>query len=96
MNSQSSVSAPRRTEPLPAIRHLSEADIQAFGDEVKQIGAAVMNDLGARDERYLRGLLWLHRTLEVGGRLIIFAGILHPLLAGPYFLPVLLANMGAN
>ncbi|MCH8544111.1 MAG: acyl-CoA desaturase [Alcanivorax sp.] len=59
-------------------RHLSEADIQSFGAEVKRIGNRAMSDLGEKDERYFRRLLAAHRTAEISGRIIIFAGILHP------------------
>ncbi len=57
---------------------LTNAQIDAFGEEIDAIRESVINDLGEQDERYIRRLLKAHRWLEIGGRGLLFLGIFPP------------------
>jgi fatty acid desaturase len=50
----------------------------AFGRELDAIKERVIADLGERDATYIRGVIKAQRALEVGGRAMLFAGILPP------------------
>jgi fatty acid desaturase len=50
----------------------------AFGRELDAIKERVIADLGERDASYIRGVIKAQRALEVGGRAMLFAGILPP------------------
>jgi fatty acid desaturase len=55
----------------PAAQH-------AFGAELDAIRQRVEADLGERDARYIRRILALQRRAELGGRALLFAGVLPP------------------
>ncbi|MGL4304818.1 MAG: fatty acid desaturase family protein [Mycobacteriaceae bacterium] len=58
---------------IQAFAHLSDADIEALGRELDAIRAEVETSRGQRDATYIKRAIHLHRTLEVGGRLALFA-----------------------
>ena len=49
-----------------------------FGRELDELRARVVADLGERDATYIRNVIKAQRALEVGGRALLFAGILPP------------------
>jgi len=51
---------------------------EAFGRELDELRARVVADLGERDATYIRRVVKAQRALEVGGRAMLFAGILPP------------------
>jgi fatty acid desaturase len=68
----------------------------AFGAELDELRARVVADLGERDATYIRRVITAQRALEVGGRALLFAGVLPPTwLAGTAMLAVskILDNM---
>ena len=78
------------------IARLTPDDIEAIGRELDSIRDEVIADRGARDARYIRRVIKTQRGLEVGGRALLFAGILPPAwLAGTAMLSVskILENM---
>src|ERR1044072_4686682 len=50
----------------------------AFGAELDALRERVVADLGERDATYIRGVIKAQRALEVGGRALLFAGVLPP------------------
>jgi len=75
---------------------LTSEQADAFGRELDVIKERVMADLGQRDAEYIRRVIKTQRALEVGGRALLFAGILPPAwLAGTAMLGVakILDNM---
>jgi NADPH-dependent stearoyl-CoA 9-desaturase len=50
----------------------------AFGRELDELRERVVADLGERDATYIRKVIKAQRALEVGGRALLFAGILPP------------------
>ena len=50
----------------------------AFGRELDELRERVVADLGERDATYIRNVIKAQRALEVGGRALLFAGILPP------------------
>jgi NADPH-dependent stearoyl-CoA 9-desaturase len=51
---------------------------EAFGRELDAIRERVVADLGERDATYIRRVIKAQRALEVGGRGLLFAGVLPP------------------
>jgi fatty acid desaturase len=49
-----------------------------FGRELDAIRERVFADLGERDATYIRSVIKAQRALEVGGRALLFAGVLPP------------------
>src|ERR1700756_3233583 len=75
---------------------LTPEQADAFGRELDAIKERVMADLGQRDADYIRSVIKTQSALEVGGRALLFAGILPPAwLAGTAVLGVakILDNM---
>jgi len=58
--------------------HLTPAQIESLGSELDALRQRVIADLGDRDVRYIRNVIKAQRTLEVGGRGLLFASILPP------------------
>ena len=56
---------------IAAYAHLSEADIEALGDELDSIRRDIEDSLGERDAAYIRRTILFQRTLDVAARLII-------------------------
>ncbi|MFD4293032.1 fatty acid desaturase family protein [Rhodococcus sp. NPDC058532] len=61
--------------------HLTEADIEALGRELDAIRRDIEASRGERDARYLRNTIRLQRSLEVGGRAVLFGSRKRPLWA---------------
>ncbi|WP_343601083.1 acyl-CoA desaturase [Mycobacterium sp.] len=75
---------------------LTPEQADAFGRELDAIRQRVMSELGQRDADYIRRVIKTQRALEIGGRAMLFAGILPPAwLAGTAMLAVskILDNM---
>ena len=51
---------------------------EEFGRELDELRQRVVADLGERDSTYIRRVIKAQRALEVGGRAMLFAGILPP------------------
>lgn len=51
---------------------------EEFGRELDAIRERVIADLGERDATYIRRVIKTQRALEVGGRALLFAGVLPP------------------
>lgn len=60
-------------------KHLSTADIEAFGAEIEKLRQKIRADLGEKDVEYIKGIIRLQRRLEIGGRAAIYAGVVNPL-----------------
>jgi NADPH-dependent stearoyl-CoA 9-desaturase len=58
--------------------HLSPAELEAFGAELDALMARTKTDLGERDVRYMRRVIRVQRSLELGGRALLFASVLPP------------------
>jgi len=61
----------------PALQ-LTPEQLDAFGQELDEIRARVVADLGQRDVDYINRLIRVQRALEVAGRGLLFAGFLPP------------------
>jgi fatty acid desaturase len=58
---------------------LSAEELEAFAAELDAIGKRVREEVGESDARYLRRVVALQRSAEIGGRALLFAGVLPPL-----------------
>ena len=75
---------------------LTPEQTEQFGAELDVIRQRVLADLGARDAAYIRRIIKAQRGFELGGRALLFAGVLPPAwLAGTAMLAVskILDNM---
>ncbi|MFF0816516.1 fatty acid desaturase family protein [Rhodococcus sp. NPDC003318] len=59
--------------------HLTEADIETLGRELDAIRRDVEESRGERDARYVRNTIRLQRSLEIGGRAVLFGSRRRPL-----------------
>jgi NADPH-dependent stearoyl-CoA 9-desaturase len=78
------------------ITTLTPEQADAFGRELDALKERVIADLGERDATYIRTVIKAQRALEVGGRALLFAGVLPPAwIAGTAMLAVskILDNM---
>src|SRR6195952_2293695 len=78
------------------VEHLTREQVEELGDRLKAIYERVCSDRGQRDADYIRKVIRAQRSLEVGGRALLFAGVLPPAwLAGTAMLSVakILENM---
>ena len=57
---------------------LTPEQAEAFGRELDELKERVIADLGERDATYIRRMIKAQRTLEVGGRALLFGGIFPP------------------
>ena len=57
---------------------LTPEQADAFGRELDAIKEREMADLGEEDADYIRRVIKTQRALEVGGRALLFAGMLPP------------------
>jgi fatty acid desaturase len=57
---------------------LTPEQADAFGRELDAIKERVMAHVGEKDANYIRRVIKVQRTLEVGGRALLFAGVLPP------------------
>jgi fatty acid desaturase len=58
--------------------NLTDAQVEALGDELDELRGRVIMDLGERDADYIRNVIRTQRGLEIGGRALLFAGFLPP------------------
>ena len=56
---------------INAYAHLTEADVEALGNELDALRREIESDRGERDAKYLRRTIAAQRFLEVGGRLTL-------------------------
>jgi NADPH-dependent stearoyl-CoA 9-desaturase len=76
--------------------YLTDAQAEAFGRELDAIRDEVKASLGAADAAYIRRMIRIQRGLDLGGRALLFAGMLPPAwIAGTAMLSVakILENM---
>ncbi|AVZ40524.1 MULTISPECIES: acyl-CoA desaturase [unclassified Dietzia] len=59
---------------IPEFAHLTEADIEALGEELEQIRQDIIGSLGERDAAYIRNTIRFQRALEVGSRALLMVG----------------------
>jgi fatty acid desaturase len=62
----------------PIAAHLTRAQVEELGDRLKAIYDRVCADRGQRDADYIRKVIRAQRSLEVGGRALLLAGVLPP------------------
>ena len=97
MNQSNTIENPQAQSNLPVSLNLGE--IEEFGREVEEIRNEVMDSRGERDERYIRRLIKVQRSMALGGRIIIFASLAflpewgHAAAAWIYFWPVMAAGV---
>ena len=58
--------------------HLTEADVEALGRELDAIRREIEESRGERDARYVRNTIRLQRSLEIGGRAVLFGSRRRP------------------
>ncbi|MEJ2870643.1 acyl-CoA desaturase [Actinomycetospora sp. OC33-EN08] len=76
--------------------HLTEADVEALGEEFDAIRRDVEESRGAADEEYIRSIIKTQRRIEIAGRAALFGSVVPPLwMAGAALLGVakILENM---
>ncbi|MDX2356281.1 acyl-CoA desaturase [Dietzia sp. PP-33] len=59
---------------IPEFAHLSEADIEALGDELEQIRKDIIGSLGERDATYIHNTIRFQRALELSSRALLMVG----------------------
>lgn len=82
--------------PAPLSRALSADELAAFGQEIEAIREETLAKVGEKDANYIRRIRAWVRYTEVGGRGLLFAGVLPPAwLAGTILLSLskILENM---
>ncbi|HEY9413195.1 MAG TPA: acyl-CoA desaturase [Pseudonocardia sp.] len=87
---------PVRSTPAPEACGLTPAQIDEFGRRLDAIRERILAERGAADAAYIRKVIRVQRRLEIGGRALLFAGILPPAwIAGTAMLSVakILENM---
>src|SRR5215211_2847479 len=57
---------------------LTAEQADAFGRELDALKDSVIADLGERDSTYIRRMIKAQRGLEVGGRALLFGGVIPP------------------
>ena len=60
---------------IPPVAELSPAAIEELGAELDEIYETTYDDLGEDDERYIRGLIRLQRSLAFGSRALMMAAL---------------------
>ena len=60
------------------MKRLNEAQLKELEQDLDAIRDEVMADLGEKDANYIRRIIRLHRTLEVGGRVMMPFGFIPP------------------
>ncbi len=63
---------------IPNSRNLSNEEIDAFAAELDALKMRVLDDLGESDARYIRRIRGAVRWSGLGGRALLFAGLLPP------------------
>ncbi len=57
----------------------SAEELERFAAELDAIGKRIREEVGEHDARYLRRIVALQRSAEIGGRALLFAGVFPPL-----------------
>src|SRR6478752_5000130 len=65
-------------KPVNPIAHLSAEDIEIIGKELDTIRQEVRDSLGADDARYIRTVIDVQRTIELGSRAALLASMFPP------------------
>lgn len=75
---------PKTTAVTATSAYLSKAQADAFGSEMDAIREQVLASRGAKDAAYIRRMIRIQRGTKIGGRALIYAGVVFPpaLLAG--------------
>jgi len=75
-----SLPVPPRAGALPGRLHraLSADELERFGAEIDALRARTVADLGDRDLRYIRRVIWSMRGLELTGRALLLASCFLP------------------
>ncbi|WP_404364676.1 fatty acid desaturase family protein [Marinobacter sp.] len=60
------------------MKKLTDEQLKGLEQDLNTIREEVLADLGERDARYIRKIIRLHRTLEVGGRVMMPFGFIPP------------------
>jgi fatty acid desaturase len=87
---------PVPSTPAPEATGLTPAQVEELGRRLDAIRERIVAERGASDAAYIRKVISTQRALEIGGRAMLFAGILPPAwLAGTAMLSVakILENM---
>jgi linoleoyl-CoA desaturase len=87
---------PVPSTPAPAAVGMTAEQIEEFGRRLDVIRDRILASRGTKDAEYIRRVIRAQRLLEVGGRALLFAGVLPPAwLAGTAMLSVakILENM---
>jgi linoleoyl-CoA desaturase len=69
---------PVPSTPAPEARGLTSAQVEEFGRRMDTIRERILAERGAADAAYIRKVIRVQRLLEIGGRGLLFAGILPP------------------
>ncbi len=67
-----------QNKPNAQIAHLTREDIEQIGKELDEIRASVLETRGARDAAYIRRVIKVQRSLELGSRAVLLASIFPP------------------
>jgi linoleoyl-CoA desaturase len=65
-------------KPTSPIDHLTSADIEAIGEELDAIRQEVLDSRGAADAAYIRKVIAVQRSLELGSRAVLLASKFPP------------------
>ncbi|MGD9528985.1 fatty acid desaturase family protein [Pseudonocardia sp.] len=69
---------PLPSTPAPAAAALTPAQVEELGRRLEAIRERILAERGETDAAYVRGIIRRQRFLEIGGRALLFAGILPP------------------
>ncbi|QCW49351.1 acyl-CoA desaturase [Nocardioides dongxiaopingii] len=60
-------------KPHHQVAHLTDDDVEAIAAELDRLRQGVLDDRGARDAAYIRRVIAVQRSLELGGRVVLLA-----------------------
>ena len=60
------------------MKTMNETQLKELENDLDAIRDQVISDLGERDARYIRRIVRLHRSLEIGGRVLMPFGFIPP------------------
>ena len=60
------------------MKTMNETQLKELENDLDTIRDQVISDLGERDARYIRRIVRLHRSLEIGGRVLMPFGFIPP------------------
>jgi fatty acid desaturase len=67
-----------QNKPASQVAHLTDADVEALGQQLDELRQTVIDSRGARDAAYIRSVIVAQRRLELGGRVVLLAGAHRP------------------